>query len=164
MLQGLGIRRLSEPDPEANKAIIRRLVEEVWNRTNLDAAEELFAAGFSRHGQVLGPAGVKALLARLSAALPDLHYTIADLLADGDKVIVRYSSRGTYTGAPFEHPVFGHVTPPAGLVTTRNAANIFRLVDGKAAEVWEYGDMADLTRLGQQLGVFPAPSQTPAER
>ncbi len=155
VLQRLGIRRVGEPDPEANKAVVRRIVEEVWNRTNVDAADELFAPNFSRHGQVLGPAGVKAIMARLSAAQPDAHFTIDEMLADGDKVILRRSTRGTYTGTPTEHPLFGRVTPPAGLVMTLHAVNIFRLVDGKVAETWEYADIADLTQLGQQLGVSP---------
>jgi SnoaL-like polyketide cyclase len=67
---------------EENKTVVQRVVDEVWNRNDVEAADELFAPDFSRHGQVLGPAGVKATMARLSAERPDLHYTIDDMVAE----------------------------------------------------------------------------------
>lgn len=137
---------------EDNKTVVQRITEEVWNRSNLDAANELFAPDFSRHGQVLGPAGVKTHLARLSTERPDLHYRIEDIFAEGDRVVIRWTSRGTYTGAPIQHPLFGRLTPPAGTVVASSGINIFRLVNGKVVEVWEYGDLASVAR---QLGVLP---------
>jgi predicted ester cyclase len=134
----------------ANKALVRRLVEEVWNRTNLGCCAAIIAPDFSRHGQVLGPAGVQAIIARLSANWPDLHYTIEDMVAEGDRVVIRSTVRMTSTGAPVQSPLFGRITLPAGTVVAISGINIFRIADGKVAETWELSDLASAAR---QLGI-----------
>jgi steroid delta-isomerase-like uncharacterized protein len=141
---------------EGNKSIVRRIVAEVWNRANLDAADELFAANFTRNGEKsLGPEGVKAIMSGVTAAMPDLEYTIDDLIAEGDKVVVRWFARGTHTGE-WQRPGMGLLAPTGRQITLR-AMNLFRIDDGKAAEVWEFGDSIGFLR---QIGAtIVAPDQ-----
>jgi predicted ester cyclase len=142
---------------EGNKSIVRRIVAEVWNRDNLDAADELFAANFTRNGgDGLGPSGVKQIMAGISAAMPDLEYTIDDLDAEGDQVLVRWFARGTHTGE-WQRPDLGQLAPTGRQITLR-AMNLFRIDDGKAAEVWEFGDSIGFLR---QIGAtIIAPDRT----
>jgi predicted ester cyclase len=143
---------------EENKAIIRRFVEDVWNQANLAAAEELLAAdALAPGGRVVGPQAVRDATIRNAVARPDLHYTIEDLIAEGDRVVVRWTGRGTHRGA-WDHPVFGHLAP-TGNVVTSTGVNIFRLAGGKIVERW---DVRDELGVGQQLGVIPPPDHSPA--
>ncbi len=77
---------------EANKAIIRRLVEEVLNQGKLDVIDELFAPNFvdrSTGEQVPGPEGVRQFVSAVRAGFPDLLVSVDDLIAEGDKVVIR---------------------------------------------------------------------------
>lgn len=97
----------SEPDriisPEANKELIRRLYTEVLNRANPSAISELIAENYVEQdafpGQARGRVGVAMRLAVLFAAFPDLKYDLKDLIAEGDKVVARWTMRGTQRGA-----------------------------------------------------------------
>jgi predicted ester cyclase len=87
---------------EENKALTRRLVEEVWNKGNLAVADELLAAGYVFHhpaGQVLhGPEEYKQLANAARSAFPDIHFTIDDIVVEGDKVVYRWTLFGTHKG------------------------------------------------------------------
>ena len=137
---------------EDNKAIIGAYVEMVWNRKQLDRAEEVVASDFIDHaplpGQAPGLEGAKRKWAMYLTAIPDLRVTIEDLVAEGDKVAVRRSYEGTHQGE-----LLG--IPAAGKQLQVGSISIFRLVDGKIAENWE---QLDRLALLQQLGVIPAPS------
>jgi predicted ester cyclase len=89
---------------EENKALARRFVEEVINGNNLAVVDELFAPNFEVRDAVFpvppGPDGVKQVFVAARAAFPDLHETIEDLLAEEDRVMVRWSSRGTRGRSP----------------------------------------------------------------
>src|SRR5262249_2558193 len=99
LLRGLGIRRVDEPDPEANKAVIRRVVQEVWTLTAPAAAYDLYAADVRSEGQPLGgPQAVIDNFPRIHAARRDLRYTINELLADGDTVVLWWTGRSTPVG------------------------------------------------------------------
>ena len=113
---------------EENKAIIRHLVEEGVNQGRLDVFDELFAPDFvdrSTQEQAPGPEGVKLFFLALRADLPDLSVSIDDLIAEGDKVVIRTTWRGTR---------------PSGQQAARTMIQIFRIADGKIQEEWNEGE------------------------
>ncbi len=137
-----------------HKTLIHNFVEEVWNKGNFDAVGQYFAADFVDHNQAMpqqppGAAGARQVFAAFKAAFPDLHFTIEDILTEGDKVVWRWSSQGTNQGS-----LMG--MPPTGKQATVTGIEIYRLADGKVAERW--GNFDQLGML-QQLGVVPAPGQ-----
>ncbi|HEY3227884.1 MAG TPA: ester cyclase [Roseiflexaceae bacterium] len=137
---------------EQNKALMRRAVEEVWNRGNVDVLEELVASDFVIHApqaEIHGRAGAKQYLAMLREAFPDIHFTIEDQFADGDRVMTRWTARATHRGA------FQGI-PPTNKQVSLMGTDIDRIVNGKVVECWTSTD--DLGLL-QQLGVVPAPGQ-----
>ena len=91
---------------EANKAIVVQLYEEIFNKGNLDLADKLIAPNAINHDPQLppsvpgGPQGLKAAVTMLRNAFPDDHHTIEDLVAEGDRVVVRLTHSGTHQG-PF---------------------------------------------------------------
>ena len=132
---------------EQNKALIRRFYEEVWGKGNLEVAEAVFAADYLRHdlrpGNPLpGPEGQKKIAADFRAAFPDLQMTIDLMVAEGDMVVARWTTEGTHTGP------WGAV-PPTGKRAKFSGVNIFRIENGKVAEIWNHRD--DLGVM-QQLG------------
>jgi len=87
---------------EHNKTLMRRAVEEVWNQGNVDILEELVASDFIIHApqaEIHGREGAKQYLAMLRGGFPDIHFTIEDQFADGDRVMTRWKARGTHKGA-----------------------------------------------------------------
>src|SRR5919199_977567 len=139
---------------ERNKALVRRAIEEVWNRGNFAVVGELIASDFVAHmslpiGEIHGPEGVKRYFATLREAFPDLHFTIEDQIAEGDRAVTRWTARGTHTGE------FRGV-PPTGKQVRVTGININRVADGKVVEGWLHLDELGLL---QQLGVQPRPGQ-----
>ncbi|MGH2587950.1 MAG: ester cyclase [Dehalococcoidia bacterium] len=139
---------------DENKAIMRRFIEAVFNEKRLDRAEELVAPDYLDHGalpsQAPGIEGAKQRWAMFNAAIPDMRTTIEDLVAEGDKVVVRYTAEGTQQGE-----MMG--IPPTGKRFRMTGINITRMAGGKLAEHWAEMDMLGMM---QQLGVIPAPAQT----
>jgi len=136
---------------EGNKALVRRYLEEVYNKKNMAAIDELIAPNFVAHayGPPTDREGYKQLLGLLFTAFPDYHLTVEDVVAEGDKVAVRFMWRGTHKGE------FAGISPTSKQLTVA-AMTIHRVEDGKVAETWGLVD-----RLGQmqQLGVVPSPGQ-----
>jgi steroid delta-isomerase-like uncharacterized protein len=134
-----------------NKAISRRADEELFNRGNLAVAEKLFAPDFVYHDpageELSGPEDVKAYAAMLRAAFPDLHQTIEDQIAEGDKVAYRWTARGTHDGE-----LMG--IAPTGKRVEFTGIAVARLANGKIEEIWENYDALGMIR---QLGVVPSP-------
>ncbi len=133
---------------EENKALFRRMIEEVWNKGNLDAADALFTADHSSPNAPAlppGPEGTKIIARAFRAAFPDLRITIEDLVASGDRVCGRLREQGTQLGE------FSG-TPPTGKPVDFQEIAIIRVADGKIAESWYQVDMLGLL---QQLGVIP---------
>jgi predicted ester cyclase len=144
---------------EDNKAIFRRLIEELWNQGKLDVADELFTAdAFSPSAPDLppGPAGTKMIAGMFLKAFPDLHITIEHEVADGDRVFGHLRQRGTHTGALVTPQ--GEV-PPTGKPVDFNEMAIVKIVDGKIAESWYDTDMVGLL---MQIGVIPTPEPAAA--
>ena len=140
---------------EELKAIARRYIEEVWNNGNLALIDELFAPDHINHspnlGQMAGPEGLKQLIATFRQAAPDLHFTIDDMLAEGDRVVTRWTARGTHQGE-----LMG--VPPTGKQITVTAIVIDRIVGGRFVEHWAGRD--DLG-MYQQLGLIPSLQPVP---
>src|SRR5215468_1895953 len=84
-----------------NKALMRRLIERI-NTDNSAPIDELVASNYAYHNpslpEVKDLAGVKQLNATVYGAFPDMRFTIEDMVAEGEKVVYRYSSRGTHKG------------------------------------------------------------------
>lgn len=132
---------------DANKQLVRRFYEELWNRGNLDAADELVAADYVRHDlrpgdAPPGPAGQKAVAEKFRTAFPDVSLKVEALIAEGDLVAARWTMSGTHTGA------WGD-SAPTGRSVRFSGVNFFRIADQKIAEIWNVRD--DLG-LREQLG------------
>jgi steroid delta-isomerase-like uncharacterized protein len=140
---------------EQNKTIVRRYWEEIWNQGNLAVVDELIAADFDGHPAPSdadfgrGPAGQKQLVGLYRGAFPDMRMTIDDMAADGDRVVLRWTARGTNTGEMMGMPATGKPATVTGIVINRLAA-------GKIAEGWTSFDALGML---QQLGVIPTPEQ-----
>lgn len=135
---------------EENKALMRRIYEEVFNEGNLDLVDEVVAPDFVNHtapGAPRGPEPVKQLVTMLRNAFPDQHISIEDMIAEDDKVVMRNTYSGTHEGT------FMGI-PPTGKRFTQNQIHIMRFADGKVVEHWGVRD--DLTQM-QQLGVISMP-------
>lgn len=142
---------------EENKALIRKWVDQVLNTRDVSdtsLAHELVAADFVGHfpGQppISGLEAFQQFGATYFSAFPDLKITPEDLVAEGDKVAMRYSWRGTQKGE-----LMG--IPPTGKQVTTSGMSILRIADGKIAEQW---DNFDTLSMLQQLGVAPLPAQS----
>jgi steroid delta-isomerase-like uncharacterized protein len=136
---------------EENKALARRAYEAL-NQRDLAAFYELITPGIVLHNASMTIQGLEAYKQFVSmyfAAFPDLHFTVEDIIADGDKVVFRTTGMGTHKG-----DLMG--IAPTGKQVTVSAINIIRVVNGKTVEEWLNND--DLGLL-QQLGVVPAPGQ-----
>ncbi len=135
---------------EQNKALVLKSHE--WmNQKNIDAALSLCSPNFVDHGSrsEMGQ-GIEAsrqFFKMQFAAFPDMHATLEDIIAEGDKVVTRMTLRGTNTG-----PFMG--MPPTGKSATWSFIDIFRIADGQLAEHWVEMDSGVLM---QQLGLVPPP-------
>ncbi len=135
---------------EQNKAIVRRLFEELWNKGNLSLADQLFSPNYAHHDPSTpdfgrGPESERKRATLYRSAFPDLQLTIEDLLAEGETVMARWSCRGTHKG-----DLSG--IAPTGKQFTISGVTIARLANGKMAEGWVNWDALGLM---QQLGVAP---------
>jgi len=86
---------------EKNKAIIRRVLEEVWNKGNTSLIDEIVATDFVDHtptGDVPGPRGFEQQVRGFRNAFPDLRFTLEDIIAEKDKVVARWTACGTHKG------------------------------------------------------------------
>lgn len=137
---------------EENKAYVRRQIDELWNKGNLDAADECFTPDFVGHDpvnpeEIRGPDGFRQSVAATRSAFPNFHVEIIDQVAEGDKVVTRYVTSGTHQGElPGIRPT-GKRIEVAGM-------GIDYFSEGKIAESWEYYDVMGMM---QQMGVIPYP-------
>jgi steroid delta-isomerase-like uncharacterized protein len=132
---------------EENKALFRRVIEEGYNKHNLALLDELYADCVwyrPETGELKGEA-LKQYVASLLAAVPDIRITIQDQVAEGDKVVTRYSCIGTHKGE-----FMG--LAPTGKQVTVSGMNISRIVEGKIVEAREEWDSLGFL---QQLGALP---------
>ena len=135
---------------EENKATSRRFYEELFNRGNLAAAEEIVTADFVLHDpnipeQPRGPDGLKRFVAMYRDIFPDIEFTVEDQVAEGENTATRWVARGTHQGE-----LMG-IAPTGKRVEVR-AFTLHRFSGGKIAEDWAHYEALDVVR---QLGVVP---------
>jgi steroid delta-isomerase-like uncharacterized protein len=128
---------------EENKKLVRRHYEEVLTKKKADVVDEIYADPIRIGDDASMPrAQFKALTGLTYAAFPDLVVTVKDQIAEGDKVVSRFSAVGTQRG-----DFMG--LPPSGKRVTIKAIHIHQVEDGRIAALWEEIDLAGLY---QQLG------------
>ncbi len=135
---------------EQNKALVRKFYEEVFNRGNVAAIDQLCDTRFVDHtpgpGQSGGGvAGMKEMVAMFRSAFPDMKATVDELVAEKDTVVARITVVMTHKGA-----FMG--AAPTGKKVTMRGLDMIRFKNGKATDVWHYGDEAMVM---MQLGVKP---------
>lgn len=139
---------------EQNKALVRRYYDEVLNGGNPAILQDIAAEDYVEHdpfpGQGNGRADLEARARGILGAL-DPQFEIQDMIAEGDRVVVRWRSRGTHVGEFLGIPATNRAYDIAGI-------DIHRIVDGRMAEHWHVVDQ--LSQL-QQLGLLPAPEGAP---
>jgi predicted ester cyclase len=102
-------RRKSFMSTEENRALARRELEEIFTQGNLDAAEDVYAPNYISHQpagseDIRGLVAIKHFAATFHEAFPDMEITIEDQIAEGDKVVTRFTSRGTHQGELWAFP------------------------------------------------------------
>lgn len=141
---------------EENKALVRRELEEIFNEGRLDLADELLAADYVVHDSALsepvrGIEGFKRLRAGYHDASSDVRTTIDDMITEDDKVVTRWTTRGTHD----KGEMLG--VPPTGKRIEVTGITVNRISGGKIAEDWTVWDSLGLLR---QLGAVPAVSHS----
>ena len=132
-----------------NKAIVRRHYDEYWNQGNLEVGTELHSADYVFHDAnspaLRGSVAYDQFATMYRTAFPDLHFTTEDLIAEGDKVVQRWTASGTHMGE-----LMG--IPPTGKHASNTGISVYRLAGSVIVEEW-----VNWSTLGmlQQLGVIP---------
>ena len=133
---------------EENKAKVRRLIEEFINKGNLAVADEIFVTNFVDHSPAAGTTpdrqGIKQYITMLHSAFPDFHCAVEDLIAEGNRVVVRLTCRGTHRGE-----LMG-ISPTDRQVNV-TGISILHFAGGKVEERWNNTDNLGIM---QQLGVI----------
>jgi steroid delta-isomerase-like uncharacterized protein len=134
---------------EEHQAVVRRYIEEAWNKGNVGIIDELMSARYARYMGVGAPPldreGQKQRILTFRRAFPDLRLDVEDMVADGEKVSFRLVLRGTHQGE------FLGVRP-TGNVMQVGAVDIARFEGGKIVEQWGQTDLLGLMR---QIGAIP---------
>lgn len=148
-----GASRASET--AQNKAVVMRSETELWSRGNLSVADEVYSPEFVGHF-VVGPEwrgidGIKTEVKAHRTSFPDWQETVDDIIAEGDRVVIRFHSTGTHRGT------FAGIAPTGRKITISEVA-IYRLVNGKIVEQW---GMPDLNGLLTQLRAPADPGGRP---
>lgn len=139
---------------ERNKMLEQRLMEEAYNLGDLAVVDELIARDYIGHSatpadETHGPEGYKQFVVTLRKAFPDIQFTVEDQIAEGDKVVTRWTAHGTHQGE-FQG------LPPTGTHGAITGITIDRIANGKVVECWTNADDLGLMRL---LGAIPAPEE-----
>ena len=134
---------------DKHKAIVRRGIEEFANHGNFAAIDELVDPAYVFHAPGLpalhGRAGFTQMVMLQRTAFPDQHFTIEEMIGEGETVVTRFTARGTHRGE-----LMG--IPPTGKQVTFPGILISRITNGKIVEEWEVSDKLDML---QQQGVVP---------
>ena len=139
---------------EDNKVLVRRYFEDAWNKHNPALVDEIYASDFvDRSPDIPGIAhtrdGLKQFMGVYLRAFPDADIIIEDQLVEGDRVVTRWTGRGTQTGEFME-------MPPSGKKVAVPGVQIDRFSGGKIVEEWTLFDQLGML---QQLGAVPATKQ-----
>lgn len=134
--QSLGVRAQEATptaDLEANKELAHRFHDDIVVQGNLEAADEILTDDFVFHSPpqatvLIGPEAVKQLAADFRAFIPDVAIAHDDVVAEGDRVVIRWTVRGTAQ------------TESGGVPIVYTGIDIFRIEDGRLAELWQNTD------------------------
>jgi steroid delta-isomerase-like uncharacterized protein len=141
---------------EANKAIARRFLVEIFGQGKLAVADEIIAPDHVNAGPGTlpglppGSEGTKLFVTAYRNAFPDVRFTIDEQIAEGDKVVTRWTAHGTHKGELAGIPATGKSATVTGM-------GVDRIVNGKIVESWGLFDQFGML---QQLGVMPTPEQS----
>ena len=131
---------------ETNKALARAAID-ATNRGDADKAVEFDAPDVLLNGEPFGREADRQRTVMMAAAFPDGQWIIDDLIAEDDKMLLRWTFRGKHQGALPSIPV-----PPSGKEIVFSGLSLYRFADGQIIEVWEGYDRFTLL---QQLGAVP---------
>jgi steroid delta-isomerase-like uncharacterized protein len=140
---------LGMTEQEANKALAKRFLDEIWNRKKPKMIHQFIASDYLRHspnGTIRGAEGLEKEYDTYVTAFPDCHIRVDDAVGEGDRVVLRYTVAGTNTGKLLD-------TPATRKSVTIPGVAFFRIVKGKIAEEHVTWDRLDMM---QQLGIEPA--------
>jgi steroid delta-isomerase-like uncharacterized protein len=133
-----------------NAELSRRIFEDVWNRKNLNAVDEIISADYVHHDAnspaAAGIDGYKQFVTYYMSAFPDAQFTIHDAFTDGENEVTRWTVTGTHEGELAGIPRTGRRFSVTGI-------SIGRIKNGKITESWNSWDALGMM---QQLGVVPA--------
>jgi predicted ester cyclase len=141
---------MNQAKREANKATMRRFIEEVWNQGHMEVADEIFDQRANRPSAAAlppGPMGVKIIAQMFRSAYPDYHMDIEFMVAEEDRVVPRFRQRGTHQGE-----LMG--IPPTGKSVDFKETGILRSRTGKGLRA---GTRLTCSACSFQLGVAPMP-------
>lgn len=129
---------------EKNKAVTRKLYEEILNTGKFELLAGIISQNYEGPRGIKGPEGFSIAIRPVRAAFPDIHWTIEDLIAENEKIVVMWSWTGTNTVSFDGFPV-------SNARVTHHAISIFQFSDGKIIKGWMQAD-----RLGfyEQIGVI----------
>lgn len=145
-------QEVAGPDPlQANKDLVRRYIEEVLSANRMEKLDEMLGPDFTDStpgalGSETGPDIIRAAQGRIRALFPTVEYQINDMVAEGDKVVARYTVRAATRE---EEGVSSQKVEITGMT-------LFRIADGKIREVWIINDQMELYR---QLGFTIQPPE-----
>ena len=140
-------------EPEVHKAMVWRSIAAIWHQGQFETIEEVMAPTYVHHTshtaadgghEVHGPEGVRHTVTAWRSAFPDLHFTLEDLVVEGDKIVARWTCSGTHQG------VFRGMAPTGKRVTFAGMT-LYRIAQGKIVEQWTVEDGISLY---QQLGIL----------
>jgi steroid delta-isomerase-like uncharacterized protein len=125
---------------EENKAIVQRFIDEAWNNRNYHLVEEIFAEDHVNHdpadpNPARGPQGARDFVETLHASFPDARIEIDDIIAEGDRAVIRWHSSGTHQG---------ELIPASGRRAHTTGIGIDRIADGRIVESWTNWDTLGL--------------------
>jgi steroid delta-isomerase-like uncharacterized protein len=130
-----------DEEEEKNQALVIRYHEDIFQKGDLEVADEILSPDFVIHNPVLpkelrnGPEGTKKYASAIIAAVPDRKIVHDDTFAKGDKVLIRWTTSGTNTG-----PLFGN--PPTDKAIVVTGFDLFRISNGKITELWQQYNFA----------------------
>jgi steroid delta-isomerase-like uncharacterized protein len=138
-----------------HKAVVRRFIGQAFNAGDLAIIDELMTSDYVLHGvpEVRGPEGMKHFVTMYRRAFPDYACSVEDQIAEGDKVVTRWTARGTQQGE-----LMG--IPPTGKQVILPGVVVDRIVNGRLVETWLQVDVLGML---QQLGVVDAPAGAAAQ-
>jgi steroid delta-isomerase-like uncharacterized protein len=142
----MGCVRPEDSVERRNSKVVRKVFSEIWSQGNVELIPGLFSEDFVGHfpaGAVKGREGLTDEVIAHRKAFSDWTEEVEDEIIDGDRIAIRFTSRGTNTG-----DFLGN--PPTGNRVEISEVAIFKLMDGKVAEQWVYPDMLSMQH---QLGV-----------